>query len=56
MFIAGFMAGAVIFGGSIYFWMNQQLQAEIRKVEIGQQLLEAAINQIPKPPFPPDLE
>ncbi|HLC48882.1 MAG TPA: hypothetical protein VJI96_00650 [Candidatus Andersenbacteria bacterium] len=56
IFIIGFVTGAFIFGGITYLWMNQQLQAEIRKVEIGQQLLNTTIDQIPKPPFPPDIE
>ncbi len=55
-FFTGFVVGALVIGSIAYFWMNQQLQVEKRKVEIVEHLLDTAVDQIPKPPFPPNFE
>lgn len=54
-FIVGLLLGAVVVGGAVFIWMNQKLKAEQRRTEIVEELLDAAIEQIPKPPFPPEL-
>ena len=51
--LVGFLAGMLVAGSAVYVWMDRRLQAERSRAQLVEELLDAAIEEIPKPPFPP---
>lgn len=52
-FFTGILLGAILAGSIVFLLMNRELKKERYRSEIGEELLNAAIKQIPQPPFPP---